>query len=55
MFWDEWPVAQPALIFAWKQYGDEAFYRAWMPLEHFPTNEEVIRNLPLRNPILWLY
>ena len=55
MFWEEWPVAQPSLVFAWKQFGDEAYYRTWLPLEHFPTNEEVVRNLPLRNPIIWLY
>ena len=55
MFWEEWPVAQPALVLAWKQFGDEAFYRTWLPLDHFPANEEVVRNLPLRNPVLWLY
>lgn len=55
MYWDEWPIAQPALILGWKHFKDEALYQAWLPLDHFPTNEEVVRNLPLRNPILWLY
>lgn len=55
MYWEEWPVAQPALLFAWEQYGNEDYYRTWLALEHFPENEEVIRNLPVRNPVIWLY
>lgn len=55
MYWEEWPVAQPALLFAWKQYGNEEYYRTWLALEHFPENEEVLRNLPVRNPVIWLY
>ncbi|MBR1574871.1 MAG: alginate lyase family protein [Bacteroidales bacterium] len=54
MYWEEWPVAQPAFLFGWAHFGDAAYYRAWQGLDHFPTNEEVIRNLPLRNPILWI-
>lgn len=55
MYWEEWPVAQPALIFAWKQFNNEDYYRTWLALDHFPENEEVVRNLPIRNPIIWLY
>lgn len=55
MHWEEWPVAQPALVFAWKQYGNEEYFNTWLSLEHFPTNAEVIRNLPVRNPVIWLY
>ena len=55
MYWDEWPVAQPFLILAWRHFGTDEYYNTWLPLEHFPTNEEVVRNLPLRNPIIWLY
>lgn len=55
MYWDEWPVAQPSLLFAWNQYGDESYYRTWLSLDHFPDNEEVVRNLPIRNPVIWLY
>ena len=55
MYWEEWPVAQPAFLFGWAHFGDEAYYQAWQPWNHFPTNEEVIRNLPIRNPVIWLY
>lgn len=60
MYWDEWPVAHPFLIFAWNHYRDdetmpaEDYYKTWLNLEHFPTTNEVLRNLPLRNPVLWL-
>ena len=54
MYWDEWPVAHPALLFAWMNFGDERYYANWANHEHFPENEEVIRNLPIRNPIIWL-
>ena len=55
MYWDEWPVAQPAYLFGWAHFRDPAYYQAWLLRNHFPTNDEVIRNLPLRNPIIWLY
>ena len=55
MYWDEWPVAHPTLIFAWARYKDDSYYEAWLPFDHFPTNEEVVRNLALRNPVIWLY
>lgn len=54
MYWDEWPVAQPAFLFAWLRHGDDAYLQAWEKFEHFPTNAEVLRNLPVRNPLLWM-
>lgn len=54
MYWEEWPVAQPSFLFAWKQFAKEQYWQAWAPFNHFPTNEEVIRNLPIRNPLIWL-
>ncbi len=54
MYWEEWPVAQPALLFAWKRFDNEQYWQTWAPFNHFPTNEEVIRNLPIRNPLIWL-
>lgn len=54
MYWDEWPVAQPALLFSVLHKFNKDYFNTWAHLEHFPTNEEVIRNLPIRNPLLWL-
>jgi len=54
MYWDNWPVAQPFLFMGALAYGDQELLRTWISLEHQPTEEEVIRNLPIRYPLLWL-
>ena len=54
MYWNDWPVAQPFLIFGYNGYQKKEWFQLWKKLEHFPTNEEVIRNLPVRNPLIWL-
>lgn len=54
MYWDEWPVAQPALLFSVCDMPNDDYMMLWVVLEHFPTNDEVIRNLPVRHPLLWL-
>lgn len=54
MYWREWPVAQPSMLFAWLRYGDRRYWNAWVKYEHFPTNAEVVRNLPVRNPLIWI-
>ncbi|MES2795789.1 MAG: alginate lyase family protein [Bacteroidota bacterium] len=54
MYWEEWPVAQPSLLFGYKQYKDYNWFKTWSKLNHFPTTEEVIRNLPIRHPLIWL-
>jgi Alginate lyase len=54
MYWNEWPVAQPFLVFAAAAYGDEKMFNLWAQLNHEPANEEVIRNLPIRHPLIWI-
>lgn len=54
MFWEEWPVAHPFLLFGCLHENRPMYFETWKKLEHFPTNEEVIRNLPIRHPLLWL-
>lgn len=54
MYWNEWPVAQPSLIFGAARYGNNQWLGVWKRLNHFPEVEEVIRNLPVRNPLIWL-
>lgn len=53
MYWKEWPVAQPFLIFGAANFQDNNWLQTWQSLEHNPATEEVIRNLPIRNPIIW--
>lgn len=54
MYWNDWPVAQPFLVFAYSKYLDQSWLNTWKRLEHFPKTEEIIRNMPVRNPLIWL-
>jgi hypothetical protein len=54
MYFDEWPVRQPFLLFAGKAYNKPEYIELWKSLEGYPTTAEVIRNLPIRNPLIWL-
>lgn len=54
MHWESWPVAQPSLAFGAAAYGNTAWLDTWKKLEHAPTDEEIIRNLPVRHPLIWL-
>jgi len=55
MYWENWPVAQPFLIFGANAYNNAAWLDTWKKLDHSPTVEEVIRNLPVRNPLIWVH
>jgi hypothetical protein len=54
MYWNEWPIAHPALIFGFKNYSQKDWFKTWKRLEHFPQTEEVVRNLPVRHPLIWV-
>jgi hypothetical protein len=53
MYWDNWPVAQPFLLFGATAFNERSWFNTWQKLDHVPVVEEVIRNLPVRNPLLW--
>jgi hypothetical protein len=54
MYWDSWPVAQPSLLFGANIYGNKDWFETWKRLDHNPKTEEVIRNLPIRHPLIWM-
>lgn len=54
MYWNDWPVRQPFLLFAGRAYNHPEYIELWKTLDGYPKNQEVIRNLPIRNPLLWL-
>jgi hypothetical protein len=54
MYWDEWPVRHPSLLFAGVRLGNADYLAACRGLESDPTTYEVLRNLPLRHPLLWI-
>ena len=54
MYWENWPVAQPFLVFGAEAFNNKDWFDTWKQLDHAPTVEEVIRNLPVRHPLIWL-
>lgn len=54
MYWEEWPVRHPFLLFAGKAYKNNQFIDVWKTLDGYPEAGEVLRNLPIRSPLIWL-
>lgn len=54
MCWENWPVAHPAFLFGATKLNKPDWYYLWENNEHNLKVQEVIRNMPIRNPILWL-
>ncbi|TKC06816.1 alginate lyase [Pedobacter polaris] len=54
MYWNNWPVAQPFLIFGANNFQNQNWFNTWKSLDLKPTVEEVIRNVPVRHPLIWL-
>ena len=53
MYWDQWPVAQPFLVFGAVAFHQQQWLETWARLNHSPDEAEVIRNLPVRHPFIW--
>ena len=53
-YFDDLPVRQPSLLFAGLAYNDEAYLQLWKTLNPDPTVPEIIRNFPVRQPVLWV-
>jgi hypothetical protein len=53
MYWDQWPVRHPSLLFAGIAYRKPEWVALWKTLDPDPATEEIIRNFPIRQPILW--
>jgi hypothetical protein len=54
MYHDAWPVRHPALLFGGRALGESSYVELWKGLEADPTVDEVIRNFPVRQPLLWV-
>jgi hypothetical protein len=55
MYWNDWPARQPLLIFGALAAGRTEWLETWKKLNPDPTVEEIIRNLPVRQPVLWVH
>jgi hypothetical protein len=54
MYWDNWPARQPCLIFGALAAGREDWLETWERLDPDPRVEEIRRNFPIRQPVLWI-
>ena len=54
MYWDNWPVRHPALLFTGINYDEQKYIDLWKTLNPDPEEMEIIRNFPVRQPVLWL-
>jgi hypothetical protein len=54
MYFDQWPVRQPSLLFAGLALDKPEYLELWRKLDGDPTVEEVLRNWPVRQPLLWV-
>ncbi len=54
MYWNEWPVRQPCLLFGALAAGNKDWLAIWQRLNADPQVEEVRRNFPIREPVLWV-
>jgi hypothetical protein len=53
-YFQDWPVRQPSLLFAGISLEKPEYLTLWRRLNPDPTVEEIIRNYPIRQPLLWV-
>jgi hypothetical protein len=54
MYWEEWPVRQSSLLFGGMAFHNKGYIDLWKSLKANFKNPEVIRNMPVRYPLLWV-
>jgi hypothetical protein len=54
MYWDQWPIRHPLLIFGGLALGEPKYVELWKKLPAEPTEYETLRNYPVRQPVLWI-
>ena len=53
-YWDGFPVRQPSLLFGGLAQKRSDWLALWQRLDPDPVIGEVVRNFPVRQPLLWL-
>jgi hypothetical protein len=51
---DALPVRSPGLLFSGIACHERKYIDLWKTLNPDPTDKEIIRNYPIRQPLLWL-
>jgi hypothetical protein len=53
-YFDDLPARRPSLLFAGEALGQQEYVAVWRRLDPDPKVPEVIRNMPIRQPLLWM-
>jgi hypothetical protein len=53
-YFENWPVRQPSLLFAGLAFRKPEYVELWKRLDPDPTVQEVVRNFPIRQPVMWV-
>jgi len=53
MYYENWPVRHPSLLFGGVALDKPRYIELWESLEPDPEVEEIQRNFPIRQPLLW--
>ncbi len=48
------PVRSPGLLFSGIACREQDYIDLWKTLNPDPTDKEIIRNYPIRQPLLWV-
>tara|TARA_R110002111_G_scaffold118388_2_gene180979 strand:- start:7939 stop:9105 length:1167 start_codon:yes stop_codon:yes gene_type:complete len=54
MHWDDWPTKQPALLFGGLQLNNNDYISTWKKLTPLSNKAEILRNMPIRYPLIWI-
>jgi hypothetical protein len=54
LYFDEWPVREPSLLFAGLNFHKPEYLGVWKRLAADPNTPEIMRNVPIRHPLLWV-
>lgn len=54
MYFADWPVRQVSLLFGGRAYHRPEWLALWSRLNPDPAIEEILRNKPIRQPVLWV-
>jgi hypothetical protein len=52
--YEDWPVGMSFLLFAGLALEEKEYVNLWRSLEQNPTDDEIRRNMAIRQPLLWL-
>ena len=53
-YFDDLPNRQPSLLFAGLAYREPKYIALWRKLPPDPKTAEIVRNFPVRQPLLWV-